>query len=385
MTAYLGNVSWRSLIFVIAWGQQPGISVVRQDPNQQPYSLLSILGIPVYTFTQMTDPFSVMAAVISPDPAVGRNLQFTRQAIVSFTPSAVDQHGQISAVLSRDPYYLQRPISAVQNNFAESPGHITIDLSFLKTVWQPANPWPMMDTPGRVDAYQYLSYLIFHNVWPTDQQPSNTGNDIRSVYDSPFVNVELAGVDPTNLASYPFPQGGTFTRPDNGVVYAFSPQDLSDVAQQLQAELVALERVTNVIGTAGVNLRGQFLDESKPLIPSMLSELPAVAKVVGDQRPELAFRVSDVANWTASMTGITSMPQMQFGSGYWYGVISGFLNAMSSSGLLDPLANGIPQYTVDDAAANIIPNLDSYAINADAAYYDTVFSTSFRTGTSSTP
>ncbi|WP_321474062.1 hypothetical protein [uncultured Paludibaculum sp.] len=372
MTDYLSSVPVRSLIFVIAWGKQAGLdSSVQQD--QTLYTRLSNLGIPAYTFTKMSDSTSSMAAVVSNDQTVSRNLQFSREAYVSSTQSAFDQHGQLSLVLSRDAHYLQRPVSGVQNNFDPSPGHMTIDLSFLKTVWQPASPWPMMDTPGRVNAYQYLSYMMFHTVWPANQQPSNTGNDIRSIYDEPFVAMDLAGVDPTNPASYPFPQGGTYTRPDNGVTYTFTQQDLSDVAQQVKAELGALDRVLNLFGNEGVNLRGLYVDNEVSLVDILLSELAGSARAANDQRPELIFRLSDVTNWTASMTGITSLPQMQAGSGYLYGAMSGLFHAMSSSGLLDPRGDGIPDYTVAGTVQSVYDNLAAYSVNADAAY-ETVFS-----------
>jgi hypothetical protein len=368
MTNYIGSVSVRSLIFVIAWGKQPGFQAVLQDPNQQPYTLLSDHGIPVYTFTQMSDPSSAMAAVVSPDPAVTRNLQFNRGVYVSSTPSTVDQHGQLSLVLSRDPHYLQRPVSGVQNNFDPSPGHMTIDLSFLKTVWQPASPWPMLDTPGRVNAYQYLSYRIFHTVWSADQQPSSTGNDIRSIYDEPFIAMDLAGVDPRDPVTYPFPEGGTFTRPDNGVTYTFTRQDQIDVAQQVNAELRALDRVLNLLGNEGVNLRGMYVDNEISLVDILLSELDGSARTANDTRPGLAFRIDDLTNWTASMAGITSLPQMQSGSGYLYGVMSGLFHAMGSSGLLDPRGDGIPDYTVTGTVQSVIDNLDAYTVHADDAY-----------------
>ncbi len=373
MTNYLGSVSVRSLIFVIAWGKQPGFQAVQQDPNQQPYTILSNLGIPVYTFTQMADPSSAMAAVVSPDPAVTANLQFSRHVYVSSTSSTSDQHGQLSLVLSRDSHYLQRPVSGVQNNFDPSPGHMTIDLSFLKTVWQPASPWPTMDTPGRVNAYQYLSYRIFHTVWSPNQQPSSMGNDLRSIYDEPFVAMDLAGVDPRNPVTYPFPEGGTFTRPDNGVTYTFTRQDQIDVAQQLNAELRALERVRNLLGNEGVNLRGIFVDNETSLVDILLSELTGSARDANDTRPTLAFRLDDVTNWTASMAGITSLPQLQSGLGYLYGVMSGLFHAMGSSGLLDPRGDGIPDYTVAGTVQSVVNNLDAYTVHADDAY-ETVYS-----------
>ncbi|WP_321474096.1 hypothetical protein [uncultured Paludibaculum sp.] len=364
MANYLGSVSRRSLIFVIAWGQQPGISVIDQVPDAQPYTLLNTYGIPINTYKLMTETNSVMAAVLSPDPTVPVRLP-NRQALVSYTPSEIDQHGQLTAVLSRDLYHLYRPVSGVQNIFDPGLGYTTIDLSFLKTVWQPSSAWPMMDTPARVNAYQYLSYMISHKLWGA-QQPLTTTNDIRGAYGIPWVNEDFATVDLTDSSIYPYPPNGTFTSPDNGMTYTFSQQDMTDVVQQLQTELLALDQVVNVFGTKGVNLRGKMLYDGAPLLELIRGTLNAALGAGGYTKGVLQFRLNDVSNWTASMSGITDA--LPANSGSWYGAVTGMIHAASSSGLIDQRGDGIPDYTATNSAITVANNIETYWMNNQDAY-----------------
>ncbi len=371
MTVYLSRISWRDLIYVVAWGKQPGVESIASVADRQPFPMLTQLGIPAYSLSSMSDQTAVLAGLVTPDPAVGARLP-NRQALVSSTPSTSGQLGQISAVLMRDMYDLYRPVNGVQNNLSAdgSQGPAFIDLSFLKTLWQPSTPWPMMDTPGRVNAYQYLSYKIFHNVWSADQQPTSATTDIRGIYGEPSINGVFGGVDPTDLTKYPYPSGGTFTNPDNGAIYSFSQQDMIDVAQQLKAEAVAVSRVVDVFGSEN-GLRDAMLNS---VIPHMTAELNLALLSGGNGQTQLSFRMNDVANWGASMANVTGVLASTTGQGYLYGLISGYVHAMSSSGLLDPRNDGSPDYTVFANAADVPANFATYLQHQDETY-DAVFST----------
>ncbi|QOY85867.1 hypothetical protein [Paludibaculum fermentans] len=372
MTVYVSNISWRDLIYVVAWGKQPGLNSIALVTDQQPYTMLNQMGIPSYSLTSMTDPGSVLAGLVTPDPAVGARLP-NRQALVSSTPSTSGQLGQISAVLMRDMYDLYRPVNGVQNNLSADgdQGPAFIDLSFLKTLWQPSTPWPMMDTPGRVNAYQYLSYKIFHNLWAADQQPTSATTDIRGIYGEPSINGVFGGVDPTDLTKYPYPSGGTFTNPDNGAIYSFSQQDMTDVAQQLQAEFAAMDRVVRLYGSERPGLRDALLDT---VIPHMTNELSLALESGGNGQTQLSFRMNDVMNWGASMANVTGILASDTNQDSLYGILSGFIHAMSSSGLLDPRNDGIPDYTVFANAAAVPANFATYLQHQDETY-DAVFST----------
>jgi hypothetical protein len=372
MTVYLSRISWRDLIYVVAWGKQPGLESIGQVADRQPYPMLSQMGIPGYSLSSMTDQTSVLAGLVTPDPAVGARLP-NRQALVSSTPSTSGQLGQISAVLMRDMYDLYRPVNGVQNNLSADgdQGPAFIDLSFLKTLWQPSTPWPMMDTPGRVDAYQYLSYKIFHNLWAADQQPTSATTDIRGIYGEPSINGVFGGVDPTDLKEYPYPSGGTFTNPDNGAIYSFSQQDMTDVAQQLQAEFTAMDRVVGLYGSASTGLRDALLDT---VIPHMINELSIALDNGGNGQTQLSFRMNDVMNWGASMVNVTGILASDTNQDSMYGILSGYIHAMSSSGLLDPRNDGSPDYTVFANAAAVPANFATYLQHQDDAY-DAVFNT----------
>lgn len=372
MTVYLSRISWRDLIYVVAWGKQPGLDSIQLVTDQQPYPMLNQMGIPVYSLTSMTDPNSVLAGLVTPDPAVGARLP-NRQVLVSSTPSTSGQLGQISAVLMRDMYDLYRPVNGVQNNLSANgdQGPAFIDLSFLKTLWQPSTPWPMMDTAGRVSAYQYLSYQIFHNVWPADQQPTTATTDIRGIYGEPSINGIFGGVDLSDFGKYPYPSGGTFTNPDNGAIYQFSQQDMIDVAQQLQAEFVAMNRVVGLFGSDRPGVRDALLDR---VIPHMTAELSDALVNGGNGQAQLSFRMNDVMNWGASMANVTGILASGTDPDSLYGLISGYIHAMSSSGLLDPRNDGIPDYTVFANAGTVPANFATYMQHQDDTY-DAVFST----------
>lgn len=372
MTVYVSRISWRDLIYVVAWGKQPGLNEIQLVTDQQPYTMLNQMGIPVYSLTSMTDPSSVLAGLVTPDGAVGAKLP-NREVLVSATPSTTGQLGQISAVLVRDMYDLYRPTNGVQNNLAgdNETGQAYIDLSFLKTLWQPASAWPVMDTPGRVNAYQYLSYTIFHNLWTSDQQPVTTTNDIRSIYGESSVNAELSTVDPTDATKYPYPSGGTFTNPDNGAVYTFSQQDLADVSKQLQAEFGALSRVVGLLGNQYTNVRSQILTE---VIPATYSELSTALTNGGNGTVPLSFRTDNIVNWAASMASVTPVLVTRPEQDTLYGLVSGYIYAMGTYGLLDPRNDGIPDYTASGNASTLPGNLPTYMQHAEDSY-DAVFST----------
>ncbi len=65
--------------------------------------------------------------------------------------------------------------SAQQLSDALTERYLPIDPSLIRLAYLPAQPWPMVDTPGHIAAYQNLSFQIVKNLWPnTKTRPSIT-------------------------------------------------------------------------------------------------------------------------------------------------------------------------------------------------------------------
>lgn len=358
----LQGSTWRELLFIVGWGQQPGYSY-----NTDAVAAMGNLGIPYTATGEMTSPDSVLVAVTSPDPEVSKGM-IDGQIILSNTANAQSgQNGKIVGLLSRDMYQLYRPsFSAQQNSDTSHP----IDPSIIQIAYSPAKPWPVMDTPGRVAAYKYWSYKLITYVWTNP--PAVNLDDIRYLYTFPTQSALLKGLKPLNIASITYPDGGSFTRPDTGDTYVFSMQDYTDVGNQLNNELGDLAQVLDFLGDGdGLALQSLLIEGSNSGVLSLFS---GVANITADLNAPTSTKVAadmgNILNMAGAVVSIAaSIAQPELAPAL--GVAAGVLWAAGSAGLVDSYGGTgipLPEYSLLLDASDLADNYKTYLQHADSAY-----------------
>lgn len=367
MNALLSSLTWRQMAFVVGWGKQPGVALAK---NLNPLvTTLASMGVPYPTLQEMTDDNSAFAALLTPDPSIAIALP-NRRVPLSLTPSANGQKGQLVGSLGFDKYYLLRPTFTAQ---ADLSSNTPIDASFLKTIWLPNTAWPLMDTQGHVNAYKYLSNRLLHFVWQNNL-PAGPTDDIRYYYAVTGENVLLHGAKPDVDPVYTtYPDGGTYTNPDNHEVYTFTQQDLVDAGKQLRLEIDALADVIPFLGNSdtGANLRGRMVTGENAWLPAWveknkttLNQMPYV-----NQEGPIGFSFDDIVyHATALNPNPVAAGNPLFAP--LEGMVASLTIAVGSTGALDVNNNGMPtaSYAVNTTIREFTSNYTTWTENADAAY-----------------
>jgi hypothetical protein len=367
MNALLSSLTWRQLAFVVAWGKQPGVAL---STNLNPaVTTLASMGVPYPTLQGMTDDNSTFAALLTPDPSIAIALP-NRRVPLSVTPSGNGQKGQLVGSLGRDKYYLLRPTFTAQADLSSST---PIDASFLKTIWLPNSEWPLMDTPGHVAAYKCLSSRLLHFVWQNNL-PAGPTDDIRYYYTVTGENVLLHGAKPDIDPVYTtYPDGGTYTNPDNHEVYTFSQQDLIDAGKQLRLEIDALADVIPFLGnsTTGANLRGRMVTDANAWMTAWVDKNKTTLSQMPYVNPDgqIGFSFDDIVyHATALAPNPVAAGNPLFAP--LEGMVASLTIAVGSTGALDVNNNGVPtaSYAVNTTIQDLTSNYSAWTENADAAY-----------------
>jgi hypothetical protein len=236
----LTNLTSRTLVFLVSVGSSgpmpPGLKSSTLTP------VIDDLGAAGYTLPSLARTGANYTLISSNDPFFEKSvLQGGNVVVSSNAYSSLEQNGSVYGMLSRDLRGLYRPVATEQGNLNTSS---TVDLSMFQIAWSQPAAWPLMDTPGRVNAYRYLSNKIINE---QIQNPSLYLDDIRGYYTSSSNATIASGY--TVVDSVPYPPNGQWTFEGN--TYTFSARDFADEQTQLKSELKYLNQTIPYMGNAG--------------------------------------------------------------------------------------------------------------------------------------
>ena len=182
---------------------------------------VDVLGGPGYTLHSLpVATYPTLTLVSAKDPSYGGPL--TGKTVVSSGYySKQGQTGYVRGLMTQDNHSLFGPGLYSQDNADNVANGSGLDYSYYQLVNRQPGAWPFMDTPGRVAAYQQLSFGLLNKIF---SQPSGHLYDIRYFYTgSQNTNIATSSVDFKTAIPYP---GSSL----------FSLADWSDVANQLAQE-----------------------------------------------------------------------------------------------------------------------------------------------------
>jgi hypothetical protein len=342
-----------------------------------PSSLLSTtigsLGVSPYAFNSLFNGGS-MALVGMPNSGPTKIANIAAGEITPITKwyssTAEGDSGSLRGILSRNQNYLLQPHNVGPLSVASSMSNPTADdlLAFASSYQiGTANPtqWPMVDTPGHINAYKYasdeLESVDYYGDAACGLQPAGLCFDIRFRYTSDEMNAFVIGRDPTTLPYPTVSQQGSAT---------FTETEWTDVTSQLELERQYLGNSENyqtllsdLNTNASINL-GSALQSSATNVSSSLNQ------ILGTPAKESSLNLtSDVLNSAAGISSIVGVVCPPFG------IISGVL--WSASAILQTFNDLSP---TPDPYVNQLGDL--LAANGGAASaYATNFNLQMQSGT----
>lgn len=255
------------------------------------------------------------------------------------------QAGYVKGILARDHNGLFRPVTSSQESKGtiDTPGEA--DFSAYSLFWSQPGAWPYMDTPGRVAAYEWLSYtLMTGNNYLTGASGAHL-DDLRFYYTgSQNSNFTNGAKDPTTIVfpgapgkSYCWAGPDTVKYPDMArypAAVCFTDADLHGgtnagdigVAGQLKLELGYLQQSIAFLGTStGVDGIGKVITGSDSAIAN--SMLDAMASVDSGYANGIPAPVSaDASNWLKLGGSIIALGNSLNPA---FGVVGGLMNVAS--------------------------------------------------------
>lgn len=358
LSDYLQPLTWRDLVFIVGFGQQSSLIIPSNIINA-----MASLGIPYVSYAEMTSPDSVFAMAGSPDPEVSKSMIAGDTPFSSSANASIGQNGQLIGALSRSMYELYKPTySAQQISDALLENYKPIDPSLIKIAYSPAQPWPMMDTPGHIAAYQNLSNQIVTYLWPVQNTQPEITDDLRYLYTNPNDNSLFKNIDLKTI-------GTTFPYPGDG--NGFSAQEYSDVLGQLTVELADVVAVIDYLGDGGgVDLKSRLIEGNESAVLSLFSSVgDCLSDLNAPNNTQVNADMSNILNMAGAIVSIFATIVAPEAAPV-LAVASGVLWAAGSAGVVDTNNSGIPtpDYAILVTADELANNYRQYLSHADAAY-----------------
>lgn len=363
LASELDNLLPRELAFIVGWGRQPGLD--NPQAFEHTVAAMNNLGVPYSTYARMESSDSVFAVVSSSDPSMPKTLLNSQMLFSANANTASGQNGILTGLLTQDMNALYTPGIAFQQD-PENPA----DADIVQIGFAPSQPFPYMDTPGRVGAYRYLSYTTITSLFPNP--PSVKLDDIRYLYTFPDQASKFSGKDPRSYSSYP-PEG-SFLDPVTNETYVFSEDDYTTVGEQLNRELSVMQDVFEFLGDGGDNGLGleSLLVQGDSLgVWSLFSDVDAIRnKLEAPATTTISADMGNILNMAGAIVSIAASiaaPEMA----PILGVAAGALWGAGSAGLLDFNSNdgvALPIYALDVTEEALLNGYQQYTQHADAAY-----------------
>lgn len=361
----LKNASQRNLIFLIAWGQQPGFTA--DTTGQSLAQQLNAVGASIYAAQNMTNATDSFAMITSTDPQYSKTLGSAKVMFSSTANTNQGQKGQLTGVLSRNNHYLYQPLIGYQEDLTVP---VLQDFSAPVIAWQQPQPWPVMDTQGRQAAYMYVSYQLFQLLYgDVTNKPSGNPDDVRYFYTDSTYNLTMTNRD--KLKSIPTPANATsvWANPVDGNTYVFSQQDFTDVVAELDQEFNNVQLVYSFLGyNGGQNLGNTLAQGTGATVYSMLANADAVRKDLNaPDSTSVGLSMTDMLTIASGITNAAGALATD-GLSNALGVITGLLG--SASGMSDASQGGAPtqDYQLYMAESQLMSDLQKNVLDIKGGY-----------------
>jgi hypothetical protein len=351
-------------------GGQVGINYPNAAPTASSFAMVGVPGqfVENYLPYDQTPSNNACTLPATATRACGANKD---QWFSSALDTQQQETGALQGTLTRNRAYQYTPTSVAP--FVPTNGESADNLlsnSIARAIGAaPSVAWPMMDTPGHLAAYAYLSSLLvakdIEHTATCDYDDQQYCTDIRYYYTG------SQAADLTNGSSI---DPETLTCPTNSG--SFTQADCTDVAQQLSAERGLLSNVQNFQNTLGVihsDIEASLALQLTLAANDVLNQVSAATPSTNVKADSMSLGIDslDLAS------GVVSLAAFIPGADAVAGVLGGVID--STAGILE-LVNDSQQSTDDYQQVKQLSDLISTSQN-DAAQAATDFDNSLTTST----